>query len=940
MSESTAEASGDSSSAVPSTSASTSTTAAPVHAGAHGPDSGEEQRQETLEEEPEAVSVINLDDDDGEEFHDIRIDDAASSSAASTAEPALSSVVAAKASATTTPTLPSEEQRLSPKSLATPLPEVSSSSSASAGAAAETPTPKHASLLPQNHASALASEVTPRTSVISPLGAAGPSSSAAAAAAAAATAADSTVTLKEAPQLSVDATTAAAGAAGAAAAAAAQSQGSASTHSESSATSRRGFWGLLRGAAQAQAGTSAATDHATSALTQTSTSETSSSSSSFPRLSLGGNSAVPAMAISSAPTPITTTATAGAGRDSFASSNSGRNSRSSLAPSFFAQPTSPSSPSFGATGSNTHMMTPEPPSRKPSAFSPFASIMSNLRTRTSNATSSSSNANDDDLDGRTRLPRRDLDEDKVAEEVMRFADARHVLRTEDDAQELRQLGLRLEEAWRNKLAEVGTLRTKLESAQDTVADLEDENGNLRVQLGLLSEQIAARETDLEDFQKLTIGQIEAQRSLWEEEAREERENLQFSLAQSKRETLEQKSINAQLRLVILGTLQGRLDGLTDWLAKQNDGDTNRRSKRMSALIGKRRESLMSKIEKMDTLAFRVGEGLDADVDATNTSTPLMRQQNFDTPDLTSDMEANQSGGMASSAMDEVSSTTSGKAPGGSWSPKRNSGGAEGDQKEERDAGDGEDEENDNLFDIEDVLFNLPTSPSVPGRRTTMLFNEPLNLDQLRKMGFFNEPKGVGAGAAENDADLALGSSVGADDLLLSPSTSFNRTAGAASEAFLSPAALSLGTSPGASVDSNLTTRSSSVLSQTQQQQNQRLLVIVEKLQADHALAEAARVENVLLQKRLDEESRRAGELEEELVQTKIRLEQTEAAVHDLFGEGEGEEGEGEHEVEDEANAGLDAADDHGKDTSGTAGQRGLGLVTGAGRSREATVTVA
>ncbi|KAL9932496.1 hypothetical protein V8E36_008613 [Tilletia maclaganii] len=69
------------------------------------------------------------------------------------------------------------------------------------------------------------------------------------------------------------------------------------------------------------------------------------------------------------------------------------------------------------------------------------------------------------------------------------------------------------------------------------------------------------------------------------------------------------------------------------------------------------------------------------------------------------------------------------------------------------------EEGDDLFDIEDVLFNLPMSPqSVPGRPATLLFNETLNVDQLRKMGFFREQLNSSTCSATdsspgNDADL-------------------------------------------------------------------------------------------------------------------------------------------------------------------------------------------
>ena len=51
-----------------------------------------------------------------------------------------------------------------------------------------------------------------------------------------------------------------------------------------------------------------------------------------------------------------------------------------------------------------------------------------------------------------RLPRREVDEGQLAEEVMRFADARHILRTSSDPATLKDLGTRLEEGWRSKVS--------------------------------------------------------------------------------------------------------------------------------------------------------------------------------------------------------------------------------------------------------------------------------------------------------------------------------------------------------------------------------------------------------------------------------------------------------------------------------------------------------
>lgn len=53
---------------------------------------------------------------------------------------------------------------------------------------------------------------------------------------------------------------------------------------------------------------------------------------------------------------------------------------------------------------------------------------------------------------RVRLPRYEVDEAKLAEDVMRFADARDVLHTERDVEKLKELGQRLEEGWREKVS--------------------------------------------------------------------------------------------------------------------------------------------------------------------------------------------------------------------------------------------------------------------------------------------------------------------------------------------------------------------------------------------------------------------------------------------------------------------------------------------------------
>lgn len=197
---------------------------------------------------------------------------------------------------------------------------------------------------------------------------------------------------------------------------------------------------------------------------------------------------------------------------------------------------------------------------------------------------------------RVRLPRREVDEDQLAEEMMRFAEARHILRTENSTEILRGLGLSLEQAWREKvscvvrlcvfflelflfltlsfsflfcflylvvvqLSEGQSLRSQLEETQDVLGDLEDENEHLRDQLGLLSEQIASREEGFEDYQRFTASQYKKERQLWENEVQEEKENALASVARLRRLLAQERAMSAQLRLVIHAVKSGRLDVL-------------------------------------------------------------------------------------------------------------------------------------------------------------------------------------------------------------------------------------------------------------------------------------------------------------------------------------------------------------------------------------------
>lgn len=156
---------------------------------------------------------------------------------------------------------------------------------------------------------------------------------------------------------------------------------------------------------------------------------------------------------------------------------------------------------------------------------------------------------------RKRLPRHEIDESKMMEDQMRFAEARHLLSTSKDSEVIRGLGKDLEMGWREKLAEVTELHVKLEDLAASVSDVQDENEQLRVQLASLSEQIALREEDFEGFQRLTVAHQARERELWQQEGSEERERLEWKEREAVRILAEERAINAQLRLVLLGSLK-------------------------------------------------------------------------------------------------------------------------------------------------------------------------------------------------------------------------------------------------------------------------------------------------------------------------------------------------------------------------------------------------
>lgn len=167
---------------------------------------------------------------------------------------------------------------------------------------------------------------------------------------------------------------------------------------------------------------------------------------------------------------------------------------------------------------------------------------------------------------RKRLPRHEVDEAKVMDDQMRFAEARHLLATSKSLEEIRQLGKDLETGWREKLAEVTELHLKLEDLTHSVSDIEDENTHLRGQMADLSEEIARREEDFEGFQQLTLAHQIREKELWETEVKEERERLEWKEREAVRILAEERAINAQLRVALLGSMNGVEGGLAGALA--------------------------------------------------------------------------------------------------------------------------------------------------------------------------------------------------------------------------------------------------------------------------------------------------------------------------------------------------------------------------------------
>lgn len=173
---------------------------------------------------------------------------------------------------------------------------------------------------------------------------------------------------------------------------------------------------------------------------------------------------------------------------------------------------------------------------------------------------SSSTTHNDDDDLRLRLPRREVDEAKLADLIISCADARHILKTDTSPTRLKQVGLKLELGWREQLAEAQQLRNRLEVTQDTVEDLEDENNHLRSQLGGLSEQIVSREDDMKRLAQATEMQISRERAKVEAELQAAKAEVAVEVAQLQRSLAEEKAFAVGLGMLLSEKAQ-RVSGL-------------------------------------------------------------------------------------------------------------------------------------------------------------------------------------------------------------------------------------------------------------------------------------------------------------------------------------------------------------------------------------------
>jgi len=143
------------------------------------------------------------------------------------------------------------------------------------------------------------------------------------------------------------------------------------------------------------------------------------------------------------------------------------------------------------------------------------------------------------LDGSVHLPSI-MNESRLADDAVRFADARHVIKTEQDVEIIRMLANRLEQGWREKQCELSEICAKLGEAHLQLHDLRDENRHLRSQLGNMSEQIVTRDNDIEQLQRMAVEQSKKEKQLWEEEKRQEMETLQLKWKEAQRKIVQMR----------------------------------------------------------------------------------------------------------------------------------------------------------------------------------------------------------------------------------------------------------------------------------------------------------------------------------------------------------------------------------------------------------------
>lgn len=86
---------------------------------------------------------------------------------------------------------------------------------------------------------------------------------------------------------------------------------------------------------------------------------------------------------------------------------------------------------------------------------------------------------------------------QIAEDCVKFAHARHTIKTTKEIETLRKLSIELESSFRHQIDKVAILHSQLESVHWRQHDLQDENKHLRSQIGSLSEQIVNQQAQIE-----------------------------------------------------------------------------------------------------------------------------------------------------------------------------------------------------------------------------------------------------------------------------------------------------------------------------------------------------------------------------------------------------------------------------------------------------------